>query len=80
MSRPIVLTGVVRGRTIALDEETGLPEGYRVTLHLIVEPDEALRLAAGAWANMTADEVASFEAHVSEFYGEPFQMPEAGGP
>ena len=31
---PIELTGVVRGRTITLDADTFLPDGYRVTLHV----------------------------------------------
>lgn len=74
---PVVLTGVMRGRrVIELDEESFLPDGYRVTLHLIVEPAEALTLCAGAWADMTPEEVADFEAHVSELEGRPFKLPE----
>ena len=48
MAWPIVFKGVVHGKTITLDEETPLPEGFRVTLHLILEPEEALQLAAGS--------------------------------
>lgn len=74
---PVVLTGVMRGRkVIELDEESFLPDGYRVTLHLILEPEEAIRLSSGAWAEMTPEEVADFEAHVSELTGEPFKMPD----
>jgi hypothetical protein len=76
MSRPIVLTGVIHGKTITLDEETFLPDGYRVTLHLILEPGEGLRLAAGSWADLTPEQVASYEQIKSEFYGEPVKMPE----
>jgi len=78
--RPIELKGVINGKTITLDEETFLPDGYRITLHLILEPEEAIRLACGAWAKMTPEEVADFEATVSELEGRPFKMPEAGGP
>jgi hypothetical protein len=75
MDIPIVFKGVIHGKTITLDEESFLPDGYRVTLHLIVEPDEALRLAAGGWADMTPEEVADFEQTLSEFQGSPFKMP-----
>ena len=75
MNRPIVFKGIIHGKTITLDEESFLPDGYEVTLHLILEPDEALRLAAGSWANMTPEEIADFEATMSEFRGRPFKMP-----
>jgi hypothetical protein len=74
--RPIVLTGVIHGKTITLDEVSFLPDGYRVRLHLILEPDEALRLACGAWADMTPEQVADFERAMTDFDGEPFKMPE----
>ncbi|OAI45258.1 hypothetical protein AYO44_12990 [Planctomycetaceae bacterium SCGC AG-212-F19] len=74
MNIPIVFKGVIHGKTITLDEKSFLPDGYRVTMHLIVEPDEALRLAAGGWADMTPEEVADFEATTSEFDGRPFKM------
>jgi hypothetical protein len=76
MALPIVLTGVIHGKTITLDEETFLPDGYRVTLHLILAPGEGLRLSFGSWADMTPEEIASFEEAMSEFDGEPFKMPE----
>ncbi|MCI0459769.1 MAG: hypothetical protein L0Z62_22695 [Gemmataceae bacterium] len=80
MSRPIELKGVVHGNIITLDEKTFLPDGYRVTLHLILEPEEALRLAGGAWADMTPEEIADFEQTLSEFYGRPVKMPELKSP
>jgi hypothetical protein len=76
MSIPIVFTGVIHGKTITLDEETFLPDGYRVTLHLILEPGEGLRFAAGGWADLTPEQIADYEELMSEFYGEPVQMPE----
>ncbi len=46
--RPIVLTGVMSGnKTIELDEESLLPDGYRVTLYLSVTPEEAIQLSSG---------------------------------
>jgi hypothetical protein len=70
-----VLKGIINGKTITLDEESFLPDGYRVTLHLILEPEEALRLAAGGWADMTPEEITDFEATLSQVTAEPFQMP-----
>jgi len=78
MPRPIELKGVIHGKTITLDDVSFLPDGYRVTLHLILEPDEALRLASGGWADMTPEEIADFEQTASEFMGYPFKMPEVG--
>lgn len=74
MPQPIVLRGVVHGTTITLAEKSFLPDGYRVTLHLIVEPEEALRLAAGSWSDMTSEEIADLERTLSEFQGRPFQV------
>ena len=76
MDVPIELKGVIQGKTITLDEETFLPDGYRVTMHLILEPEEALRLASGAWSDMTPEQVAEFEELMTEFQGRPFKMPE----
>ncbi len=80
MSRPIELTGVIHGKTITLDQETFLPDGYRVRLHLVLEPEEAIQLAAGSWADMTPEEVADFEALTTELEGQPFKMPEPDRP
>jgi hypothetical protein len=57
------LRGVVHGRTIQLDEDTGLPEGQpvRVTVQpladdeLLSSPGEGLRRAFGAWADDAED-------------------------
>lgn len=76
MNFPIVLKGVVHGKTITLDDETFLPDGYRVTLHVILEPGEGIELSAGAWADMTPEQVADFEETMSELSGEPFHLPE----
>ncbi len=65
MSTPIVLKGVIKGNTIELPERTFLPDGYEVTLHLILTPDEALRLSAGSWSDMTPEQVAEFEELMS---------------
>jgi hypothetical protein len=74
--RPIVLQGVMRGRRIIeLDDESFLPDGYRVTLHLIVEPEEALRLAAGGWSDMTPEEEDDLEDTVSRLRGRPMSIP-----
>lgn len=74
MSRPIVLQGVVNGKTITLDEKSFLPDGYRVTLHVILEKEEAARLAIGSWANMTKEEVAELEEMLSDLRGRPVDI------
>ncbi len=79
MDIPIVFKGVIHGKTITLDEKSFLPDGYRVTMHLILEPEEALRLSFGAWADMTPEEIADFEGVMSEFQGRPFKMPGLSG-
>jgi len=73
---PIVLKGVIHGNTITLDERTFLPDGYPVTLHLILEPGEGIRLAAGAWADMTPEQETEFEQLMSDLRGRPIKMPE----
>ena len=74
--RPIVLQGVMRGqRIIELEEESFLPDGYRVTLHLVLEPQEALRLAAGGWSDMTPEEEGDLEETVSQLRGRPMNIP-----
>jgi hypothetical protein len=75
-ARPIVLTGVMRGpKMIELDEESGLPDGYRVTLHLVLEPGAGLRLAAGAWADMTPEQEAELEETLARLRGRPMNIP-----
>ncbi len=78
MGRPIELNGVIHGKTITLDEEAYLPDGFRVKLHLILEPVEALRLAAGSWADMTPEQIALGEKIISDFLGRPFKLPRPG--
>jgi hypothetical protein len=54
MENTNLLSGVVHGSTIQLDQDVGLPEGQRVTV--IVQPEvkhipgEGLRRSFGAWA------------------------------
>jgi hypothetical protein len=76
MDIPIVLQGVIHGKTITLDEKSFLPDGYRVTLHLILEPEEAVRLACGGWADMTPEQIADYEQTMSEFLGRPVKLPD----
>ena len=80
MDRPIVLTGQIQGKTITLDEETFLPNGYHVTLHLILEREEAARLAIGSWSDLTAEQVAELEEHLSELRGRPIKLPPSEKP
>ena len=58
-SRTSVLKGVVRGRSIELEGEPGLPDGQPVTVTLQVmeaqpAPGHGLRLSAGTWADDAA--------------------------
>ena len=59
-STPTVLRGTVRGKTIELEAESGLPEGQQVTVTLEPAPQqqtaadsplEALKRAAGSWSD-----------------------------
>lgn len=59
-----VLKGVVHGKTIELEDESGLPDGQpvNVTVQPLQEqlaPGEGLRRAFGAWAD-DADELDRF--------------------
>ena len=74
MARPIELKGVIHGKTITLDEGTCVPDGHRVTLHLILTPEEAMEFSFGAWKDLTPEEIAWFEQSISEYTGEPFKM------
>jgi hypothetical protein len=75
MSMPIVLKGIIKGDTIELPGRIGLPDGYQVTLHLILTPEEAMELSFGAWKDMTPEEVAEYEQILSEIEGQPVQLP-----
>ncbi len=49
----VIVKGVVRGRTVELDDEPGLPEGQPVSVVLrpALPPGEGLRRSFGAWAS-----------------------------
>ena len=55
MNNPAVMSGIIHGKTIELDNEPGLKEGQRVTV--VVHPiasaiitGEGLKQAFGSWA------------------------------
>lgn len=52
------VTGVVHGKTIELQEETGLPEGQAVAVSIrpLTPSGEGIRLSAGGWEEATGDE------------------------
>jgi hypothetical protein len=65
----------MRGRkTIELDEETFLPDGYPVTLQLVLQPGEGLKLSAGAWADMTPEQEVELEETLSKMRGRPVKL------
>lgn len=57
MAIPRPLSGSIRGKTIVLEDDPGLPEGQAVTVTLTPRPPsdavtrERLLRAAGAWAD-----------------------------
>ena len=61
----VVVKGIVRGKTIELEREPGLPEGEEVTVTMQLShqrklpPGEGLRRAFGAWAE-DAEELDKF--------------------
>jgi hypothetical protein len=59
----IELKGVVRGTTIELEEETGLPTGSRIRLWLVVETPKAPNPLA-----VTAEEAAAAEQTLQAIY------------
>ncbi len=61
-------------KIIELDDDSFLPDGYRVTLHLVLQPGEGLKLAAGGWADMTPEEVADLEDILSRSRGRPIKI------
>jgi hypothetical protein len=56
-SGTVIVKGVVRGRTIQLECEPGLPEGQivSVVLRLAMPPGEGLRRSFGAWASQAQE-------------------------
>jgi hypothetical protein len=64
MSDRTVLTGVIHGKTIHLEEDPSLPDGQRVTVVLRpnseqLAPGEGVRQSFGGWAD-DADELDKF--------------------
>jgi hypothetical protein len=53
MADPLVVRGVIHGKTIELAEETSLPDGQQVTLHVIPEPQLEEAPEADAEAEQT---------------------------
>jgi hypothetical protein len=56
-----ILKGVVHGKTIALDEDAGFPDGQAVSVLLqpALPPGDGLRRSFGSWAD-EADELDRF--------------------
>jgi len=52
-SGTVIVKGVIRGKTIELDREPGLPDGQVVSVVLrpALPPGEGLRRSFGAWAD-----------------------------
>ena len=52
----VIVKGVVRGKTIELEREPGLPEGEAVSVVLrpALQPGEGLRRSFGAWRDDAA--------------------------
>jgi hypothetical protein len=48
-----IIKGVVHGKTIELDTQTGFPDGEPVTVFVrkTLPPSEGIRQSAGAWAD-----------------------------
>jgi len=61
------LRGIVRGKTIELENEPGLPDGQAVsvTVHPLLPPGEGIRQSAGSWADAD-DELDSWLGQMQE--------------
>jgi hypothetical protein len=61
------LKGVIHGRTIELETESGLPEGeiVAVIVQRILPPGEGIRQSAGTWAD-AGDELDEWLGRVRE--------------
>jgi hypothetical protein len=48
-----ILTGTIRGKTIELEQESGLPDGQHVAVMVrpVLAPGEGIRQSAGTWAD-----------------------------
>jgi len=72
---PLVLKGVVHGKTLTLDEKTFLPDGYRVTLDLILTPEEAWHLLTVArLPEWSPEDIANYEEIMTELEGRPVKV------
>jgi hypothetical protein len=76
----LVLKGTVRGKTLELEEETGLPDGLVVRVAIRMKREDALRLSCGAWADMTPEEEADLEETLSQLRGRPMNIPKIERP
>jgi hypothetical protein len=69
-----VLRGIIRGNTIELEQEPGLPDGQevRVTVQPILPPGEGIKQSAGTWAD-AGDELENWleEMRSSRQYDRP---------
>ena len=54
MAETRTLRGVVRGRTIELEVESGIPDGQPVLVRLEASSGKASQTAFGAWADAVA--------------------------
>jgi hypothetical protein len=70
-----VLKGVVRGKTIELEEETGLPDGLEIVVGIRLKPGDGIRLSAGAWASATPEEWEELEQILSRSRGRTIKIP-----
>jgi hypothetical protein len=69
-----VLKGTVHGKTIELEKESGLPDGLEIIVAIRLKPGDGVRLSAGAWADMSPDEVAELERIFSMMRGRPVKL------
>jgi hypothetical protein len=77
ISKPdyLVLKGIVRGKTIELEEPTDLPDGLEIIVAIRLKPGDGIRLSAGAWADMTPEQKAELEEFLSQSRGRPITIP-----
>jgi hypothetical protein len=69
-----VLKGVVRGNTIELEQAPGLPDGLEIIVAIRLKPGDGIRLSAGAWGDMTPEELAELERILSMARGRPVKL------
>jgi hypothetical protein len=62
------ITGIIRGRTIVLDSDIGMPEGAPVQVVLMPrnwQPGDGIRASAGSWRDLSDEE---FQRGLAETY------------